>query len=91
MVDAVHYAAHKPIDVKAIDTDILLCSAYKYFGPHVGVMYIRKELGESFPSVRVYAEDNADMPTKMETGTLSVANIGRRVYCRPGREVRRVL
>ena len=75
VVDAVHYAAHKPIDVKAIDTDILLCSAYKYFGPHVGVMYIRKELGESFPSVRVYAEDNADRPTKMETGTLSVANI----------------
>ena len=75
VVDAVHYAAHKPIDVKAIGTDILVCSAYKFFGPHVGVMYVRKDLGESIKSVRVYAEDNADMPTKMETGTLSVANI----------------
>lgn len=64
VVDAVHYAAHKPIDVKAIGTDILVCSAYKFFGPHVGVMYVRKDLGESIKSVRVYAEDNADMPTK---------------------------
>ena len=56
VVDAVHYAAHKPIDVKAIGTDILVCSAYKFFGPHVGVMYVRKDLGESIKSVRVYAE-----------------------------------
>lgn len=75
VVDAVHYAPHKYIDVKDIDTDILVCSAYKFFGPHIGVVYMKKELGEDFKSVRVYAEDNADMPTKLETGTLSVASV----------------
>lgn len=75
VVDAVHYAPHKPIDVKAIGTDILLCSAYKFFGPHIGIIYMKKDVGEAFKSVRVYADDNADMPTKMEAGTLSVANV----------------
>jgi len=75
VIDAVHYAPHKPIDVKALNADILLCSAYKFFGPHIGIIYMKKELGEAFPSVRVYADDNADMPSKMEVGTLSVANV----------------
>lgn len=75
VVDAVHYAPHKVIDVKDIDTDILVCSAYKFFGPHIGIIYMKKELGEGFKSVRVYADDNADMPTKLETGTISVASV----------------
>lgn len=75
VVDAVHYAPHKVIDVKDIDTDILVCSAYKFFGPHIGIIYMKKELGEKFKSVRVYADDNADMPTKLETGTISVASV----------------
>lgn len=69
VVDAVHYAPHKPIDVKAIGTDILLCSAYKFFGPHIGIMYIKKEVGEKIRSLRVMAYDNADTPHKFETGT----------------------
>ena len=44
VIDAVHYAPHRPIDVKAIDTDFLLCSVYKFCGPHVGVLYVKKEL-----------------------------------------------
>jgi len=69
VVDAVHYAPHRPIDVKAIDTDILLCSAYKFFGPHFGVMYVKKSVGEAIKTVRVIADDNTEMPFKFETGT----------------------
>ena len=69
VVDAVHYAPHKPIDVKAIDTDFLLCSPYKFFGPHSGVMYIKKEVGEKIKSIRVIAYDNGETPHKFETGT----------------------
>lgn len=69
VVDAVHYAPHKPIDVKDIDTDVLICSSYKFFGPHLGVIYVKKELGEKIRTVRVMADDNEDMPWKLETGT----------------------
>jgi len=69
VVDAVHYAPHRPIDVKAIDTDILLCSAYKFFGPHFGIMYVKKSVGENIKTVRVIADDNTEMPFKFETGT----------------------
>lgn len=69
VVDAVHYAPHKPIDVKAIGTDILLCSAYKFFGPHIGIMYIEKSLGEKVKALRVFAYDNEHTPHKFETGT----------------------
>lgn len=69
VVDAVHYAPHRPIDVQAIDTDVLLCSAYKFFGPHFGIMYVKKSVGEKIKTVRVMADDNMDMPFKFETGT----------------------
>lgn len=72
VVDAVHYAPHKVIDVKEIDTDVLLCSAYKFFGPHIGVCYCRKEFGEKLVSTRVMAGDNTEMPYKLETGTLAM-------------------
>lgn len=63
-VDAVHYAPHGPIDVVALDTDMLVCSAYKFFGPHVGVLYLRAALGERLPAYKVRpAED------RFETGT----------------------
>jgi cysteine desulfurase family protein (TIGR01976 family) len=43
-VDAVHYAPHGPIDVGAIDADVLLCSPYKFYGPHLGLAFVRREL-----------------------------------------------
>ena len=47
-IDAVHYAPHGPIDVKALDCDFLVCSPYKFFGPHMGVLYGKKPLLERF-------------------------------------------
>jgi cysteine desulfurase family protein (TIGR01976 family) len=43
-VDAVHYAPHRPIDVTSIDADVLLCSPYKFFGPHLGLAFVRRRL-----------------------------------------------
>lgn len=67
-VDAVHYAAHELIDVKEMGCDFLAVSAYKFYGPHVGVLFGREELLESidFPKLRP-APDYA--PERMETGT----------------------
>ena len=42
-IDAVHYAPHGPIDVRALDCDFLVCSSYKFFGPHMGVLYGKRE------------------------------------------------
>ena len=69
-VDAVHYAPHNLVDVKAIGCDFLGCSAYKFYGPHIGVMFGRHGLLESldFPKL-VPAHDNA--PDRGETGTLN--------------------
>lgn len=72
VIDAVHYAPHKPIDVKDIDTDILLCSAYKFFGPHIGIMYVNKRIEKAIKSVRVMANDNTEAPFKFETGTVAM-------------------
>ncbi|WP_176461906.1 cysteine desulfurase-like protein [Anaeromicrobium sediminis] len=69
VVDAVHYAPHKPIDVKDIDTDFLLCSAYKFFGPHLGVLYAKKEVMEKIRTIRVMADDIEEPPYKFQTGT----------------------
>ena len=51
-VDAVHYAPHGPIDVAAIGCDLLACSAYKFFGPHIGVLWGRHELMDRLPPTR---------------------------------------
>jgi cysteine desulfurase family protein (TIGR01976 family) len=69
-VDAVHYAPHNLVDVQAIGCDFLGCSAYKFYGPHIGVMYGRQGLLESldFPKL-IPAHDNA--PDRGETGTLN--------------------
>lgn len=73
-VDAVHYAAHYLIDVQDIGCDFLACSAYKFYGPHIGVLYGRKELLETidFPKLRP-APDYA--PENVETGTQSHESI----------------
>jgi cysteine desulfurase family protein (TIGR01976 family) len=69
-VDAVHYAPHHLVDVRAWDCDFLVCSAYKFYGPHIGAMYCRQELLQSLPFAKVApAPDTA--PERAETGTLN--------------------
>lgn len=75
IVDAVHYAAHKPVDVKSIGTDILICSSYKFFGPHLGIAYIKKDLFEHLKTIRVDADDIVDAPVKFQTGTPNFEHI----------------
>jgi len=63
-VDAVHYAPHGPIDVQALDCDFLACSAYKFFGPHLGILYGREELLGTLPTAKVRPAHD-----RWETGT----------------------
>jgi cysteine desulfurase family protein (TIGR01976 family) len=66
--DAVHYAPHGRIDVSALGCDLLACSAYKFFGPHVGVLWARRHLLEELPAYKVRpAPDN--LPGRWMTGT----------------------
>lgn len=73
-VDAVHYAAHKLIDVQDFGCDFLACSAYKFYGPHIGILFGRKEIMETidFPKLRP-APNYA--PERAETGTQSHESI----------------
>jgi cysteine desulfurase family protein (TIGR01976 family) len=63
-VDAVHYAPHGPLDVAALGTDFLACSAYKFFGPHVGILWGRAELLDVLPAYKVRPASD-----RWETGT----------------------
>jgi cysteine desulfurase family protein (TIGR01976 family) len=67
-VDAVHYAPHGSIDVQALDPDFLVCSAYKFFGPHVGMLYGRYELLDELTAYKVRPASSLP-PGKFETGT----------------------
>ena len=69
-VDAVHYAPHAVIDVKAWGCDFLACSAYKFYGPHVGVLYGRRELLQDLDVPRLEPASN-EAPERLETGTLN--------------------
>ncbi|MBI1808533.1 MAG: aminotransferase class V-fold PLP-dependent enzyme, partial [Gemmatimonadetes bacterium] len=69
-VDAVHYAPHVLVDVRAIDCDFLACSAYKFYGPHVGVLYGRKALLERVDVPRLQPAPQY-APDRLETGTLN--------------------
>ena len=67
-VDAVHYAPHALVDVAALGADFLACSAYKFYGPHVGVLWGRRELVEGLDLPKLEpAPENA--PDRLETGT----------------------
>ena len=69
-VDAVHWAPHGPIDVAALGTDFLACSTYKFFGPHLGVLYGRADLLERLPAYKVRPAHD-----RWETGTPSFEGI----------------
>jgi cysteine desulfurase family protein (TIGR01976 family) len=68
-VDAVHAAPHIPIDVVALDTDFLVCSPYKFFGPHLGLLYGKRERLEQLAAYKVRPAPS-EPPGKWETGTL---------------------
>ena len=72
LLDAVHYAPHFSIDVKKFDCDFLLCSAYKFYGPHVGILYSKPSLLDKFSADNLITQ-NQNSPYKIETGTLNHA------------------
>ena len=72
VLDAVHYAPHFPVDVAALDADYLLCSAYKFYGPHVGILYARPGLLDKLEPDRLRTQEQA-APERFETGTLNHA------------------
>ncbi len=73
-VDAVQYAPHKAIDVQALDCDFLACSAYKFFGPHTGILYGKYALLDQLTAYKV-RPSGANPPDKFETGTQSFESI----------------
>jgi cysteine desulfurase family protein (TIGR01976 family) len=98
-IDAVHYAPHGPIDVKALDCDFLVCSPYKFFGPHMGTLYGKKRLLEKLKPYKVRPATDT-VPECWETGTQVqeliagvlaaveyIAELGRR--CDPSAQTRR--
>lgn len=72
IVDAVHYAPHFPLDVDTLDPDFLLCSAYKFYGPHVGILYTRPGLLDQLPTDKLRPQ-LSQAPYRIETGTLNFA------------------
>jgi cysteine desulfurase family protein (TIGR01976 family) len=68
-VDAVHYAAHEPVDVRAIDADVLLCSPYKFCGPHLGIAYGRAEVLERWRPYKARPVPARPLGRSFHTGT----------------------
>jgi cysteine desulfurase family protein (TIGR01976 family) len=68
--DAVHFAPHGPIDVAGLGVDVLICSPYKFFGPHLGVAFARAELVASWRPYKVRPAPNEPLGRRIETGTL---------------------
>jgi cysteine desulfurase family protein (TIGR01976 family) len=69
-IDAVHYAAHEPIDVRELGCDVLICSPYKFCGPHLGVAYVRRELAETWRPYKARPSAATPVGRRFETGTL---------------------
>jgi selenocysteine lyase/cysteine desulfurase len=91
-VDAVHYAPHLRIDVRELACDFLACSAYKFFGPHVGILWGRRELLERLPAYKLRPASD-ELPDRWMTGTQNhegiagtlaaveyLADLGRRLH-----------
>ena len=70
-VDAVHYAPHGPIDVGAVGADVLLCSPYKFYGPHLGLAFARAELLERWRAYKVRPAPERPLGARFESGTLA--------------------
>ena len=68
--DAVHYGPHGPIDVAAWDVDVLICSPYKFFGPHLGLAFGKRDLLESWRPYKVRPASNEPVGHRFELGTL---------------------
>jgi selenocysteine lyase/cysteine desulfurase len=73
--DAVAYAPHRRIDVESIGCDVLLCSPYKFFGPHLGMSWMRNDLAETLPAERVRPAGTKPPGHRFETGTQLHENI----------------
>ena len=69
-VDAVHYGPHGPIDVAAVGADVLICSPYKFYGPHLGLAYGKSELLERWRPYKVRPASDEPLGHRFETGTL---------------------
>ena len=69
--DAVHYGPHGPIDVADLGVDVLLCSPYKFFGPHLGLAYVRRDLAERWRPYKVRPAPTEPVGARFETGTLA--------------------
>src|SRR5208337_609140 len=67
-IDAVHYAPHGPIDVRALDCDFVACSSYKFFGPHLGILYGKREQLQRLRPYKLRA-CSEQLPERWETGT----------------------
>jgi cysteine desulfurase family protein (TIGR01976 family) len=68
-IDATHYAAHRPVDVRAIDADVLVCSPYKFCGPHMGLAYAREEVARTWRPYKVRPAPTEPVGARFETGT----------------------
>ena len=69
-VDAVHYAAHEPVDVRELGCDVLLCSPYKFCGPHLGLAYVREEVAVGWRPYKARPSPSTPVGRRFETGTL---------------------
>jgi cysteine desulfurase family protein (TIGR01976 family) len=69
-LDAVHYAPHGPIDVTAVGADVLICSPYKFYGPHLGLAFGKSELLERWRPYKVRPAADEPLGHRFETGTL---------------------
>jgi cysteine desulfurase family protein (TIGR01976 family) len=79
-IDAVHYAPHAPIDVRSLGCDFLVCSTYKFFGPHMGVLYGKREHLKRLHPYKVRANTDA-VPNRWEWGTLNHEGIAGITAC----------
>ncbi len=75
-IDAVQYAPHAPVDVRAVGADVLLCSAYKFCGPHLGIAYGRREVLESWRPYKARPAPLEPLGHRFETGTLPYELLG---------------